>query len=154
MEAKGNPRVPHSFLYAEATRPVFVFVDPREATKFSHELKAGHFHSAEITNDPLHVFLPKYTPGTPKDKNQIADLSFYRPHGLESIRTSSIGVIGYVFHTHENAKHWLDAINGTSIGKIGWLAEEGTPAHDRTVFVGISDKSNDLVHPPAEHGSQ
>jgi len=65
VEAKGNPKVPHSFLYAEATKPVFVFTDPREATKFAHELKAGHFHSAEITNDPLQVFLPKYTPRFP-----------------------------------------------------------------------------------------
>jgi len=62
--------------------------------------------------------------------------------------------MGYVFHTSENAKHWLQAINGTSIGEVGWLAEEGTAEHGRTVFVGTSDKSNDLVHPPAQHGSQ
>ena len=61
-EAKGNPKVPHSFLYLSATTPVLVFTDPKEATKFTHEYKAGHFHYPEMHNDPLQVFLPKYAP--------------------------------------------------------------------------------------------
>lgn len=59
MATEGNPKVPISFLYIEGTNPVFVFADPKETTKFSHEYKPGHFHSAEIFGDPNHVFLPK-----------------------------------------------------------------------------------------------
>jgi hypothetical protein len=76
-----------------------------------------------------------------------------RPHGLESVRASASGVLGYIFHGPDQAKHWLQRINATSMGKIGWVVQDGTAEHERTVFVGVDRKANEESHAPAKHGA-
>lgn len=164
MAAQGNPKVPISFLYIEGTNPVFVFADAKEATKFSHEFKGGHFHSAEIYGDPNHVFLPRSVPfirshhhvfRCPElpSRSPRAQLTLHRPHGLESVRASSTGVIGYIFHNAQQAKHWLQRVNATSVGEVGWQAQDGSREHERTVFVGVDRKANEETHAPSKQGT-
>jgi hypothetical protein len=104
----GNPKVPLSFLYIEDSNPVLVFADPTEAKNFCKS-----YHGAQIYGDPNHVFVPK-------------------PHGLEAVRAAKHGELAYLFHYAKQAQHWL-----RKLGDVGFMLEDGTPEHSRTVFIGV-----------------